>query len=289
MPTFIQHRLRPFGQLDLQHERSPALHVVLGQGRGSRVQVPAHWMSLCWPIRGRLSLQSGDMEWAMEAGGCQLWGAGALQARGADAHAWLLVAGAREAWPQAAQRPSGEPLLLPWQGRITRDLARGLLAAVRHGDDAPAPSADDTATALVEGLARRQADLHALLERCAGRSWKLRQQTMTRLLRVRHAILCDPGQRQDLDQLATLANYSPCHLLRMHRRVFGETPFEYASRLRARRALELLRGTDMSILDISLRLGFESQSAFCRAFKISHGATPTHMRRHAQPLPRRAA
>lgn len=302
MTAVIQHRLRPFGQLDLHHQPAHALHVVLAQGRGSAVSVPAQWMSVCGSIRARVCLLSNRMAWSLEAGRCQLWGNGALQCRASDAHGWLLVAAPREVWPDATLRDPGETLLSPWQGRISRDLARALIATARadgmHLDSMPVGSMSvgsthahslDVGAALMESLARRQADLHGLLERCAGRTRHLRQQTMSRLLRVRHAILCDPGQRQDLDQLATLANYSPCHLLRMHRRVFGETPFEYASRLRDRRALELLRGTDLSVLDISLRLGFESQSAFCRAFKISFGATPTDMRRDAlQSTPRAA-
>lgn len=297
MTAVIQHRLRPFGQSDLHHQDPHALHVILAQGRGSAVRVPAHWMSVCGSLRARVCLQSAHLEWALEAGRCQLWNNGALQCRASDAHGWLLIAAPRELWPTAMLREPGETLLSPWQGRISRDLARALIAATRVDGmrvdgmraDSLHASSQELGAAVIESLARRQSDLHGLLERCAGRTQHLRQQTMSRLLRVRHAILCDPGQRQDLDQLATLANYSPCHLLRMHRRVFGETPFEYASRLRDRRALELLRGTDLSVLDISLRLGFESQSAFCRAFKISFGATPTDMRRDAlQSTPRAA-
>ncbi|HVK51112.1 MAG TPA: AraC family transcriptional regulator [Pseudoxanthomonas sp.] len=289
MPSIVQHRLRMFAQLDLHHETADALHVVLAQGRGSRVLVPPHWMSLCWPIRGRVWQKSGGMEWAVDAGRCQLWGGGELACRAADAQGWLLIAGARGSWPHASLRHTAEAPLLPWQGRMTRELARPMITAARHRDGSTAATAREGGAALMEGISRRQADLHDLLERCAGRTRHLRHQTMTRLLRVRHAIVCDPGQRQDLDRLATLANYSPCHLLRMHRRVFGETPFEYASRLRDRRALELIQGTELSILDVSLRLGFESQSAFCRAFKLSFGATPTEVRRHALQRAQQAA
>jgi len=292
MTDVIQHRLRPFGQLDLHQQPAQSLHVVLAQGRGSTVNVPAHWMSVCGTIRGRVCLQSMGREWALEAGHCQLWGNGALQCRASEAHGWLLIAAPREVWPTAQRRDPAESLLSPWQDRISRDLARVLIAAARVDNsrvDTLYARSHEVGAALIDSIARQQVDLHGLLERCAGRTRHLRQQTMSRLLRVRHAILCDPGQRQDLDQLATLANYSPCHLLRMHRRVFGETPFEYASRLRDRRALELLRSTDLSVLDISLRLGFESQSAFCRAFKLSFGATPTDMRRDALQCTPRAA
>lgn len=289
MTEIVQHRLRPFGQRDLHHEHPRALHVVLAQGRGSRATVPAQWMSLCWPIRGSVWLQAEGLEWCMQAGRYQLWGQGVLQCRTTEANGWLLIAGARQAWPEALHRRHAEALALPWQERIDRELAHSLLAAARIDESASPLTMRDAGIAVLENLLQRQTDLHALLERCSGRTCHLRQQTLSRLLRVRHAIACDPGRRQDLDQLAALANYSPCHLLRMHRRVFGQTPFEYASRLRDRQALELIRDTDLSILDISLRMGFENQSAFCRAFKGSFGATPTELRRHGHAATPRAA
>lgn len=285
MIEVVQHRLRPFGQLDLQHVYPGSLHVVLAQGHGSRLLVPAHWLSLCWPLRGSVWLQSDHLEWRLPAGRLQVWSDGALRCRSTEPTGWMVVSAPAHVWRQLSHRHGDEPLLAPWQARMSRDLAHELIAATR----APADEAAGTAVALIDSMARRQADLRGLLERCAGRTRQLRQQTMTRLLRVRHAIFCDPGQRQDLDRLAHLANYSPCHLLRMHRRVFGETPFEYACRLRDLHALELVSGTRMSILDISLRLGFESQSAFCRVFKINFGATPTDIRRHALEQARQAA
>ena len=71
------------------------------------------------------------------------------------------------------------------------------------------------------------------------------------------------------------------------RDVFGETPAEYAGRLRAERAWQLVRDTHMPVCEITEALGFESQSAFCRAFKSRFGATTTEVRRnpHAGPHP----
>lgn len=289
MFELVPHRLRQFGQLDLHRETAHGLHVVLAQGRGSGLIVPAQWMSLCWAMRGDLRLQSGELEWHLGAGHGQAWGDGVLRCRSSRPQAWLMVTGPRQAWPWRPHRYTESGPLLPWQARMPRGLAHGLIALAAPARDRPRAPAQDAASVVMENIAHWQSDLHGPLARCAGRTQPLRHQTMTRLLRVRHAIHCDPGQRLDLDALARLANYSPCHLLRMHRRVFGETPFEYASRLRDRRALELIRGTDLSILDISLRLGYENQSAFCRAFKTTFGATPTGIRRHALSRSSRAA
>ena len=78
--------------------------------------------------------------------------------------------------------------------------------------------------------------------------------------------------------LAASASYSPCHLIRSYRDVFGETPSEYASRLRFERAWRLVNDTTMPICEITEMLGFESQSAFCRAFKNAFGRTTSQVR-----------
>ncbi|MFD0739918.1 helix-turn-helix domain-containing protein [Lysobacter koreensis] len=47
------------------------------------------------------------------------------------------------------------------------------------------------------------------------------------------------------------------------------------------RAWQLVRDTGMPVGGITEVLGFESQSAFCRAFKHAFGVTTTQARRHA--------
>src|SRR5690606_30726004 len=128
-------------------------------------------------------------------------------------------------------------------------------------------------------LDEHQAWLLPLLERCSGRTLHHRQRTLLRLLRVRDLIRRSGDSRIDLNRLAALANYSPCHLLRIYRDAFGETPNEYATGLRHQRAWELVRGTRMQVYEITEMLGFESQSSFCRAFKSAFGATTSEVRR----------
>ena len=90
-------------------------------------------------------------------------------------------------------------------------------------------------------------------------------------------------------RLAPSASYSPSHLIRLYRDVFDETPSEYAARLRFERAWRMVRDTTMPVCEITEALGFESQSAFCRAFKQSFGVTATELRRHAADDTARAA
>jgi transcriptional regulator GlxA family with amidase domain len=127
-------------------------------------------------------------------------------------------------------------------------------------------------------LIEQQHELQDRLPRCNGRTLLRRQQTLLRLLRMRHLIEINGDDRLDLARLARSANYSPCHLIRMHREVFDETPSEYAGRLRLDRAWSLVRDTRMPVCEITEALGFESQSSFCRAFKHAYGATTGQVR-----------
>jgi AraC-like DNA-binding protein len=99
----------------------------------------------------------------------------------------------------------------------------------------------------------------------------------------------------DLRQLASSASYSPWHLIRMYRDVFGETPSEHIVRLRLSRAWALVRDSALPVCEITEQLGFESPSAFCRAFKNAYGLTATQARhlpalgaRQASPRPSHA-
>ena len=71
----------------------------------------------------------------------------------------------------------------------------------------------------------------------------------------------------------------------MFRAIFDETPFEYATRLRAERAWQLVRDTRMPVCEITEAVGFESQSAFCRAFKSIYGMTTSEARQRLNDDP----
>lgn len=78
----------------------------------------------------------------------------------------------------------------------------------------------------------------------------------------------------DLDTLARVACLSKFHYLRVFRTVTGQTPFAYARQLRLRQARRLLRHTQLPVGAVALHVGFESDSAFHRAFLEDSGAGP---------------
>ncbi|HEU4964080.1 MAG TPA: helix-turn-helix transcriptional regulator [Bacilli bacterium] len=82
-----------------------------------------------------------------------------------------------------------------------------------------------------------------------------------------------------LDDLAEAAGVSKYHLIRLFREQFGQTPAQYLTELRLRRAVEMLVHTGREITDVALSVGFGSLSSFHRAFKNKFGVTASAYRK----------
>ena len=59
----------------------------------------------------------------------------------------------------------------------------------------------------------------------------------------------------------------------------GMSPLEYLTLLRVEHAKDLLAGTDMTIRDISVQVGYYDPGSFIRRFKQVTGETPLQYRR----------
>lgn len=82
-----------------------------------------------------------------------------------------------------------------------------------------------------------------------------------------------------LSQLSETAGYSERQLLRLFRNTFGQTPQNYISALRMKKAQKLLRSGGMPIGEVAWRCGYDDQNYFSRCFKQFSGMTPTAYRR----------
>lgn len=86
------------------------------------------------------------------------------------------------------------------------------------------------------------------------------------------------NERLDLDYLAGLSFYSPFHFHRIMRAYLGESLGSYIQRSRIGIAAQLLRFTDLSISDISVKVGYDSPASFNKVFKKRFGISPTQFR-----------
>lgn len=105
------------------------------------------------------------------------------------------------------------------------------------------------------------------------------------MLRVRDVIDRDFGLELDVGALAGVAHVSPSHLIRTFKSVFGETPHRYLQRRRIERAMYLLRGTDRSVTDICMAVGFTSLGTFSRTFPDIVGEPPSRYRERGPLAP----
>ena len=99
------------------------------------------------------------------------------------------------------------------------------------------------------------------------------------LLRAKDLIDREYAAPLDVPALARAAHASTAHFSRSFKRAFGETPHQYLLRRRIERAKELLRGTDMSVTEVSLEVGFQSLGSFSTAFRELVGAPPSEYAR----------
>ena len=94
------------------------------------------------------------------------------------------------------------------------------------------------------------------------------------LLRAKDVIDREYARPLDVATLAREAHASTAHFARSFKRAFGETPHRYLLRRRIERAKELLRGTGLTVTEVSLEVGFQSLGSFGAAFRELVGESP---------------
>lgn len=82
--------------------------------------------------------------------------------------------------------------------------------------------------------------------------------------------------------IARNAGTSERRLYVLFREHLKKTPFAHITALRLNLAIDLLRQTSLSIVDIAHQVGYADQSALTHALKKSHNLTPTLVRKQAR-------
>jgi AraC family transcriptional regulator len=81
-----------------------------------------------------------------------------------------------------------------------------------------------------------------------------------------------------LSRLSEVAGLSLHYFARMFKHTLVVTPYRYVVERRLERAKMMLRGTKATIVEVSLALGFDSQSHFTNTFRRMAGTTPAQFR-----------
>ena len=99
-----------------------------------------------------------------------------------------------------------------------------------------------------------------------------------RIRKVMSAIHNDVAKPWTLEELASLANMSKSGLSERFKNMIGDSPLSYLARLRMQKAGTLLKSSTKSIAEIAILSGYQSESAFNKAFKKKVGITPGNFR-----------
>lgn len=91
-------------------------------------------------------------------------------------------------------------------------------------------------------------------------------------------------EKIDYDQLAKIACCSTYHFQRMFSYMADMPLSEYIRRRRMSRAAVDLRSSDEKVIDIGLKYGYDSPTAFNRAFHNVHGIAPSQAKIHGVTL-----
>jgi AraC family transcriptional regulator len=91
-----------------------------------------------------------------------------------------------------------------------------------------------------------------------------------------------------LETLAGVAGLSPNYFLGAFRQATGRTPHRYVTELRIAKACKLLEDPHKPITDVSLAVGFSSQSHLTEVFRRTMNTTPAAYRREVLGLAREA-
>lgn len=88
----------------------------------------------------------------------------------------------------------------------------------------------------------------------------------------------NPGYGWTLEELAMRVGMSRSVFAKYFKQIVGTAPIEYLTQWRMLLACDRLQNSNDSIQAISTSLGYESESAFGKAFKRVIGRTPGQLR-----------
>ncbi|QTF09113.1 AraC family transcriptional regulator [Brenneria izadpanahii] len=173
------------------------------------------------------------------------------------------------------------PPLIPITEGIGQKVMRNAMECLREEMRVPQPGGDLIAQQLVQIMLVQALRVFLQQEGSERVGWMfaLSDPQLKAALSYMHQ---DPAFPWTLQELANRVGMSRTVFTKQFKHKVGTTPMKYLSRWRMLLAGERLRNSRDSITQISLSAGYDSDSAFGRAFKKEWGCSP---REHRQQLP----
>lgn len=182
----------------------------------------------------------------------------------------------RQANPLLAALP--EVVHVPGSGGRLSQSVSGTLALLRAELASDAPGADAMAARLADLLLTQA--LRAYLAHRDGVSG-LRDPLLAPAVRLVNE---HPERAWTVDELAGHVGLSRSAFSERFRRMTGEAPIRYLSRVRLTRAAECLRSSDATLAEVAALCGYGSEFSLSKAFKRAFGLSPGRYRRAPEQL-----
>jgi AraC family transcriptional regulator len=158
---------------------------------------------------------------------------------------------------------------------MLEQLAIAITAALRDGTAADELYIDTLAQMMGVHLARS----HSTQSRPV-RTPPMQQMSGWRMRRVTEYIEEHLDGNLSLEAMAAEVEISPVYLARAFKAAIGQSPHQYVLGRRIERAKELLRNTEIPVVDVALSVGFSSQSHLSHWFQRYVGVSPAAYRQH---------
>lgn len=105
------------------------------------------------------------------------------------------------------------------------------------------------------------------------------RESIEKIKYARKIILENTNKFITLKELSEMSNINTTDLEKGFKSLYGSTVFAYSKMSKMNKAKELLKNDDLSILDISLTVGYSNGGKFAKAFKETFGMLPTQYRK----------
>ena len=133
-------------------------------------------------------------------------------------------------------------------------------------------------------MAARTTEALALVNSRAMNTHRVDRQVSQKVQQARYHLLEHSAEDIDMEALARSLGLSYSRFRSIFKNHTGTAPHQYQLNIRMNKAHDLLLHSDLSISEISDRLGFSSAYYFSRLFKKRHTCSPSAYRAHKGEL-----
>ncbi|MEK3871110.1 MULTISPECIES: helix-turn-helix domain-containing protein [unclassified Paenibacillus] len=179
-------------------------------------------------------------------------------------HRWMQDIGGRRIHPESAYK------------FIDRLMAEMLSMAEARGLPVPAEADDYTWSKLTTMELAEAETLLCLLAGTLAREFACRKQTKEFILARKMIEFMEQNYQANigLQEIADHVNMGISSVSAIFKTETGSTIYDYLTSLRMDKACELLRDTPLKVADIALRVGYQNENSFIRAFRKNKSMTP---------------